>query len=76
MYQPYIETVEVEDWEDEGNAVENLIDKLESENHMGFFVTQKEIETNGYGEDEYITGGNHGLNLLHYGILYVERIEE
>jgi len=39
---------------------------------MGYFITNEEAAE--YGEDEYTFTGNHGLNLLHCGELYIEEV--
>jgi len=69
---PHEEVIQVEDWECEQDALDRLVDKFESENQMGYFITNEEAAE--YGEDEYTFTGNHGLNLLHYGELYIEEV--
>jgi len=69
---PHEEVIQVEDWECEQDALDRLVDKFESENQMGYFITNEEAAE--YGEDEYTFTGNHGLNLLHCGDLYIEEV--
>lgn len=70
------EIVIVEDYEHEHNAIDNLIDRMEKRGDVGFFATNEEIEDEDYGVDEYVIGGNHCLNLMHYGTFNIELIEE
>ena len=63
---PFTELIEADN---EQEAVDNLIDKLEADESI--VVTLDEIDRDGYHDDEYIIGGNHGLALLHYGQFYI-----
>lgn len=63
-----IETVEVDEpTTDYSLILDMAIDQMEERGETNQFVSWEEIEDNGIGEDEYVTGGNHGLNLMHYG---------
>lgn len=66
-YDRYQDTVTVDNFESEQDAVDKLIDKLESEGSTGCFVDPDE-----YNEDEYVIGGNHGLALYHGGNFHIE----
>jgi hypothetical protein len=75
-HQPYVEKIRVEDYENEQDAIDKLIDKMEEEGNKGMFLTQEQLAENGgeFHEDEYIIGGNHGRILYHGGILSVEEL--
>ena len=63
---------------DYGSIVDILIDRLEENGYNGFIEweeTQESGNKDGYYDDEYITGGNHGLVLYHGGIFYIEEIK-
>ena len=62
---PYVEELVVEDFDCEQDIVGKLIDKLEEDGDTGVFIPEDEIQN--YGDDEYVTGGNHCLHLRHYG---------
>ena len=72
----YSEVVYVENWESEQGALDVLIDTMEERGEIGFFITDEEIKKFGKFEDEYVIGGNHCLNLMHYGALRIEFIGE
>lgn len=74
VYGYYSNVIEVEDFEYEQDALDKLIDKLESEGCIGLVMTQEQIDIEGYNEDEYITGGNHCLCLHHAGNFYIEEV--
>lgn len=63
----------IEDWENEQDAVDKLIDSLEQEHDSSVIKYTDDIEL---GEDEYLIGGNHGLVLMHYGTFDIEEIIE
>ncbi len=69
VFNCWQEVIEVEDFENEQDALDKLIDKLEKEGSEGCFLTENEIAENGgeYQEDMYIIGGNHGRILYHNG---------
>lgn len=66
-YDRYQDTITVDSFESEQDAVDKLIDKLEAEGSTGCFVNPDE-----YNEDEYVIGGNHGLALYHGGNFMIE----
>lgn len=66
------ETIEVEDFEYEQDAVDRLIDKLETEGNDGQLIPHNEIDC--YDEDQYVAGGNHGRCLVHYGYFQIEEL--
>lgn len=70
----YIRFVDVEDFESEQDAVDTMIDQLEKDKEEGCFLTQDQIDSGDYYEDEYITGGNHGLFLHHHGVFNIEEV--
>ena len=73
----YSELVELDEpTTDYGMILDLAIDQLEEAGKMGAFVTDEDIECDGIHEDEYITGGNHGLNLYHGGNFMIERVDE
>ena len=72
---PEIRMVTVEDFECEQDAVDRMIDEIESCGDTGLFVTQDEVDSGECGEDEYIVGGNHGRFLRHYGLLAIEEVK-
>ena len=64
-----------EDTTDYGMIVDMIIDRLEERGETGYVkplgeCTEEELEF----DDTYVIGGNHGLVLLHDGILNIERI--
>lgn len=65
--------IEVEEWENESDALDKLIDELENEGCEMFFISDEDIDN--YCDDEYICGGNHGRNLLHNGYLHIEILD-
>ena len=71
------EIVEVEDYECEQDAVDKMIDKLESEGKEGLFLQPDEIQENGgeHYDDEYVIGGNHGRILYHGGNFNIEEVK-
>lgn len=75
------EVVEMEEeTTDYGLIVDKLIDSLEERGCDGCFVPYEETKESGNldgcHEDEYITGGNHGLNLYHAGSFGIELMKE
>lgn len=64
---------------DYGAIVDILIDRLEEKERKGVFIewedTQESGNPDGHYEDEYITGGNHGLILYHGGMFYIKEVE-
>jgi len=66
------EIVEVEDFENEQDVVDKLIDNLETEGCEVYFISQEEIDEGAYFEDEYVIGGKHGRYLFHGGMLYIK----
>ncbi len=70
------EIVKVEDYEHEQDAIDKMIDKLESEGKEGLFLTENDLIENGgdHYDDEYIIGGNHGRILYHGGELRIEQL--
>jgi hypothetical protein len=66
----------VEDKHCEQDAIDVLVDTMEERGDMGFFVTNEEIEEEGIFEDEYVIGGNHCLNLMHYGTFRINLISK
>lgn len=67
VYGYDMEVIEVEErTTDYGSLLDIAIDKME-EKGFNVFVTWEEIEKEEIGEDLYVTGGNHGLNLYHGG---------
>jgi len=73
---PWVHTnlIELEDWECEQDAIDKLIDKLESENFTGMFINPDNIDQ--FNADEYVTGGNHGLHLHHHGVFQIEEYKK
>lgn len=67
------ETVKIEDFECEQDAVDKLIDGLERHGCTGCFASQEEIDNGDFNEDEYIIGGSHGKYLLHFGNFNIRR---
>ena len=77
IYSYYSELVEVDEpTTDYGAILDIAIDQLERDGNMGVFIADEDIERDGIHEDEYITGGNHGLNLYHGGNFMIEQINE
>lgn len=70
-YDHYKDTVVVDSFESEQDAVDKLIDKLEAEGSTGCFVNPDE-----YNEDEYVIGGNHGLALYTGGNFRIVEIDD
>lgn len=73
------EIVEVEEeTTDYGALIDLMIDSMESKEETGDFIeweqTRESGNEDGYFEDEYITGGNHGLILYHGGNLYINKL--
>ena len=54
------------------SIIDALIDQMESEGNTGYLYTLDEVEEEGWNEDEYVIGGNHGLALYHGGNLHIE----
>jgi hypothetical protein len=71
---PFVETIEVEDFENEQDAISKLIDMYENDRNEGVFITEEELPA--YNPDEYTFGGNSGLYLLHYGHLMPRLISD
>ena len=71
---PIVQIVETEEWQSELDALDILIDRLEQEGLEGLFLSQNELNSGEYHEDEYIIGGNHGRALLHHGNLFIEKL--
>lgn len=75
------EVVEMEEeTTDYGAIIDKLIDSLEERACDGCFVPYEETKMSGNPDgcydDEYVTGGNHGLNLYHAGNFRIESIKE
>lgn len=68
------ETIEVEDYDCEQDALDKMIDGIEDRGETGLFKTMDEIEAEEINDDEYIIGGNHGLCLMHYGSFAIEEL--
>ena len=66
--------ITVEDFQCEQDAVDKMIDFIEFCGDTGFFLTQDEIDSGEYGEDEYVVGGNHGRYLHHHGYFEITEI--
>ena len=59
----------------EQDAVDNLIDDLESRGYLGGCLrTVEDVETDNIPEDMYVIGGNHCLVLLHNGNFCIKEI--
>lgn len=71
------ETIEVEDYENEQDALDKMIDKLESEGKEGLFLQPDEIQENGgeHYDDEYVIGGNHSRILYHGGNFSIKEVK-
>lgn len=77
IYSYFSEIVTVDEpTTDYGAILDIAIDQLERDGKMGVFVTDDDIERDGIHEDEYVAGGNHGLNLYHGGNFMIEQIDE
>jgi len=74
LVYPHEFLIAAEGFECEQDAIDILINQLESKGYHGLFLTQEDIDSGAYGEDEYITGGNHGLYLHHNGSLIIEEV--
>lgn len=69
------EIVEVDEpTTDYGAILDIAIDQMEERGETHQFVSWEEIERDGIYEDEYVTGGNHGLNLMHYGTFEIREV--
>ena len=64
--------VAVEDFQCEQDAVDKMINLIEDNGETGLLLTQEEVDSGECNEDEYITGGNHGRHLRHYGLLSIQ----
>lgn len=71
-----VRVVKTEEWHCEQDALDILIDQLEQEGLTGLLLSEAELESGEYGEDDYIVGGNHGRALLHHGALHIEKLAE
>ena len=71
---PIVRIVETEEWQSAQDALDILIDQLESEGCEGCFLSRNDLDSGQYYEDEYVVGGNHGRALLHHGILLIEKL--
>ncbi len=72
----HTEKVIVEDFDCAQDAFDKMIDSFEERGLEGFFLTQEEINSGNYGDDEYSVGGNHGRYLAHYGCFYIKELED
>jgi len=68
------ERVVVDEWESEADALDKLIDQLESKGSEGCFLSQEQIDRDNIYPDMYVTGGNHCRNLYHGGNLNIRHI--
>jgi hypothetical protein len=66
--------ITVDDYEYEGDALYALIDKLEGNGEEGYFISDDEIESCGYKDDMYVSGGKHGRNLYHGGAFVIREL--
>ena len=69
-----IRFVEIEAFQCEQDALDIMIDQCERNGEEGFFLTQKEIDSGNYPEDEYVIGGNHARYLHHRGLFLMEEV--
>lgn len=69
-----IRFIEIEDYQCEQDAVDIMIDQFERDGEEGFLLTQVDIESGDFLEDEYIIGGNHGRYLHHRGLFHIEEV--
>ena len=60
----------------EQDALDRLVDLLESEGKLGLFYEWDEIEKEKIPDDEYVVAGNHSLPLIHHGNFSIEYIGE
>lgn len=67
------EEVEIEDWEGYSDALDKLVDTLEKDGDMGYFVPSEELQDT--DPWTYITAGNHCLSFRHNGHLEIEIVE-
>lgn len=74
FYQPYKFNIITEDFEHEQDALDHLVNKMESEGKEYIFTSDDEINEWGWGEDEYIVGGNHCRYVKHYGVFYIKEL--
>lgn len=71
------EIVEVDEpTTDYGAILDMAIDQMEERGETGQFVSWEEIECEGLDEYDYVTGGNHGLNLMHYGNFEIREMDQ
>lgn len=76
-YQLSEEVVEVDyPTSDYGMILDMAIDQMEKRGETEQFLSCEEIEEDGIYGDEYITGGNHGLNLYHGGHFMIKEIKD
>ena len=70
--------VEVEDFENEQDALDKMIDQLEEEGSEGYFLELEETTEEGGDRypDEYIIGGNNGKILYHGGNLRITELNK
>lgn len=54
---------------DAQDVLDKVIDMLEEKGREDCFIKEEQLEENGgdFSEDEYVTGGNHGLHLYTHG---------
>ena len=69
---PEIRRVEVQPWQSEFDALDLLIDRMESDGEEFFFVPDDELATT--PDDEYIVGGNSSRALRHYGLMSIKLV--
>ena len=70
-----VQKIIVEDYQCEQDALDIMIDRFE-ENKDVHLLTQEEIDIGEYFPDEYITGGNHGKCLVHFGSFNIKELED
>ena len=73
IHDYHVSIVEVEDFQCEQDAVDSLINHLESEGCEGCFLSHEDVEhPDGIACDMYVIGGNHGRYLYHGGNFRIE----
>lgn len=69
-----IRFVEVEKFQCEQDALDIMIDQCERNREESFFLTQEEIDSGNFSDDEYVIGGNHARYLHHHGLFHMEEV--
>ena len=69
-----IRFVEVEEFQCAQDALDVMIDQCERNGEAVFFLTQEEINSGNFSENEYVVGGNHARYLHHRGLFHMEEV--